>query len=143
METKRPGARVLRAKSFAHLLPPDAPSGAVLGDFLEKIVVRVEKERKQGREFVHCQTTVDTPLDVLDAVSQSERKLLDCSRTGLTDVITADRNRIESRRVACAEFERVDHQAQRRLGWIDVLLLRDIFLENVILEGACKQLPTR
>src|ERR1700680_2886958 len=136
METHCPGARVLRAKPFAHLLLPDAASGTVLGDFFEEIVMRVEKERKPGREFVHCQTPLDAALDVFDAVSQGERKLLYCPGTALPDVITTNTNTIESRRVACAEFERVDHQPQGRLGRIDVFLLRDIFLENVVLKRA-------
>src|ERR1700739_3140033 len=136
METQRPGARVLGAKSFAHLLLPDAASSAVLGDFLEEIVVRVEKERQPRREFVDSQATLNAALDVLDAVSQSKRKLLNRRRTGLTNVIAADRDRVETRRVARAKFERIEHQPQRRLGRIDVLLLRDVFLENVVLERA-------
>src|ERR1700676_1788177 len=99
METHCPGARVLRAKPFAHLLLPDAASGTVLGDFFEEIVMRVAKERKPARRFGHCQPPLDAALDGFDAVSEGERKLLSCRGTGLPDVITTNRNRIESRRV--------------------------------------------
>src|SRR5580704_12211390 len=106
METHCPGARVLRAKPFAHLLVPDAASGTVLGDFFEEIVVRVEKERKPGREFVYCQAPLDPSLDVFDAVSQRKRELLNGRRASLANVIAADRDRVESRRVTRAKFER-------------------------------------
>src|SRR5579863_5530231 len=109
METQGPGARVLRAKPFAHLLLPDAARGAVLGDFLEKIVMRVEKEGKPGREFVHCQAPLDPSLDVLDAISQRECNFLDRGRASLANVITADRDRVESRSVTRAKFEGIDH----------------------------------
>ncbi len=40
-----------------------------------------------------------------------------------------------------AEFKRVDHQAHRRLGRIDVFLLRDVFLEDVVLQRPGEVLP--
>ena len=134
-ETQRPGARVLGAKPFAHLLLPDAASGSVLGDFLEEIVVRVEEKESRGAKSSTAKPRSDASLDVFDAVSQCKRKLLDRGRASLANVITADRDRVESRRGRCAKFEGIDHQPQRRLGRIDVLLLRDIFLENVVLQA--------
>ena len=40
-----------------------------------------------------------------------------------------------------AEFEGVDHQPHRRLRRIDVFLLRDVFLEDVVLQRAGEFLP--
>ena len=56
VEPQRPRARILRAEALAHHALPDAPRGAVLGDLLEEIVVRVEEKRKPRREIVHLQS---------------------------------------------------------------------------------------
>ena len=42
-----------------------------------------------------------------------------------------------------AELDRVDHQAHGRLGRVDVFLLRDVFLEDVVLQRAGNLLPVR
>ena len=55
VETQSPGACVLRSEALAHRLVPDAARGAIFGDFLEEIAVRVEEERKARREIVHVQ----------------------------------------------------------------------------------------
>ena len=143
VETQRPGARIFCAKALAHLTLPDAARGAIFGDFFKKIVVRIEKERKARREIVHCQAPPDAPLDVFDAVTQRERELLNGRGAGLADMITADGDGIEPRRMACPKLERVNHQPQRRLGRIDVLLLRDVFLEDIVLKRPRQQLPIR
>ena len=58
-------------------------------------------------------------------------------------MITADRNGVELWRVFDAELKSVDHQAHGRLGRIDVFLLRDVFLQDVILQRAGNFLPVR
>ena len=70
-----------------------------------------------------------------------ERQFLNRGRAGFADVIAADRDRVELRRVFHAELERVDDQAHRRFGRIDVFLLRDVFLEDVVLQRAGNFLP--
>ena len=65
------GARRLRSEALGHRLVPDAPRGAVFGDFLEEIVVRIEKERKARREIVHGEAAADAPLDIFDSVAQA------------------------------------------------------------------------
>ena len=141
METQRPRALVLRAEAFSHRLVPDAARGPILRDFLEEIAVRVEEEGKPWRKIVHIHSTAHTVIDIFDSVAQRERKFLNRGRTSFADVITADGNRIEFRRVLRAEFESIDHQPHRRFRRIDVLLLRDIFLENVVLQSTGDFLP--
>ena len=62
VEAQRPGARILRAEALAHRRVPDAARGAIFGDFLEEIVVRVEEERKARREIVHVQAAAHAPI---------------------------------------------------------------------------------
>src|SRR5260370_39633137 len=40
-----------------------------------------------------------------------------------------------------AEVESVDYQLHRRADWIDPLLLRNVLLENVVLQGARNPFP--
>src|SRR5439155_561096 len=60
---------------------------------------------------------------------------------GFADVIAADGNGVEAGSKARAEFKSIDHQAHGRRRRIDVFLLRDVFLEDVVLNGAGNFLP--
>ena len=103
----------------------------------------VEEKRKPRRELVHLPGRGEGALHVLDAVAQREGQFLNRGRAGFADVIAADRDRIEARRVLGAELDRVGDQAHRRLGRIDVFLLRDVFLEDVVLQRAGDLAPVR
>ena len=52
VEAQRPGARILARRSGRASSCPDAARGAVFGDLLEEIVVRVEEEGEARREVV-------------------------------------------------------------------------------------------
>jgi len=41
------------------------------------------------------------------------------------------------------ELESINHQPHRRFGRIDVFLLRDVFLQDVVLQGTGDFLPVR
>ena len=58
-------------------------------------------------------------------------------------MVSADGDRIEARRELGTELERVHDQPHRRRGRINVFLLRDVFLKNVVLNGAGNLLPVR
>ena len=75
------------------------------------------------------------------AVAERERQFLRRRRSGFADVIAADRNRIEARRMLRGELDRIRHQPHRRTRRKDVFLLRDVFLENVVLQGARELRP--
>ena len=111
VETHPPGSRTLRAKRLPHLTRPDPSRRAELGNLLEEIVVRVEKERESRRKLVDMQPALLRPADVLQPVGEGERELLRRRRPGLTDVISGDRNRVPSRHVLRREFDGVGHQA--------------------------------
>ncbi len=119
---------------------PDAPRGAIFRDFFKEIVVRVEEERKLRRKVVHGKAAAEAPLHIFDSVAQSECQFLNRSRACLANVVAADRNRVELRSMARAEFNRVNHQAHRGLRRIDVFLLRDIFLQDIVLQRSAEKL---
>ena len=130
-------------KRSLHHLAPDLAGGAIFGDLLEEIVVRVEEEAESRAEIVDIESAPLRPLHVLDAVVQGERQFLQRGRTGLANVIAADRNGVEARREFRSELEGVDHQPHRRRRRIDIFLLRDVFLQNVVLDRAGNLFPVR
>ena len=65
----------------------------------------------------------------------------DRRRAGLADVIAADRDRVPARHVLGAEREHVGDEPHRRPRREDVFLLRDEFLEDVVLNRARQRLP--
>src|SRR5262249_42290663 len=80
-------------------------------------------------------------VDVRDAVGDREGELLDGGGSGLADVVAADRHRVPARHLAAAELHHVDHDAERRLGRADPLLLRDELLQHVVLDRAAERGP--
>ena len=136
-------ALVLGAVRVAHLARPDAPRGAVLGDLLEEVDLRVEEERQPRREVVDVEAARDRLLDVGEAVLERERELLLGGRSRLADVVAGDRDRVPARHVLRAPLDHVDHQPH---GWVDreaPLLLRDVLLEDVRLDRAREALARR
>ncbi len=75
-------------------------------------------------------------VDVGDRVGQRERHFLDRGRSGLADVVTADRDRVPVRQLALAPREDVGHDAERVPRRIDVGAARDVFLQDVVLDRA-------
>src|SRR5438874_13836610 len=109
MEAHQPSALVLCAKALFYYLTPNFAGCAVLCDLFKEIVMRVEEEAEPRAKFIHIESAAARPLNVLDTVIQSECQLLQCGRSRLADVITADRNRVESVREPGAVLERVNH----------------------------------
>ena len=141
VKAERPGAGRLGAKALAHGFVPNPARRAILGNFLEEIAVGVEEEGKPRAKLIHIQPAAHAPFHVLDAVAQCEGQFLDRCRTGFADVISADGDGVELRRVLGAELEGINHQPHGRFGRIDVFLLRDVFLEDIVLNRARNFLP--
>ena len=127
-------------EAVAHDVVPDAARGAVLGNLLEEIVVGVEEEGEPGDKLVQVQPALEAPLHVFDAVAQGEGQLLHGGGAGFADVVAADGDGVPARRVLDAELKGVNHQPHRRRGRVDVFLLRDVFLQDVVLDGAAQAL---
>ena len=95
VEAKQPTALVFRFEPVFHYLIPDLACGAVLGDFFEEVIVGVEEKAEPWTEVIYVEPSSLRPLDVLDAVIQSESQFLQGSGTCFADVISADRNGVE------------------------------------------------
>src|SRR5215471_8279418 len=109
MEAQSPRARISGFVALDHCLVPNAAGSAVLGDLLKEIVMRVEEKGKLRRELIDIQPSAHAPFNVFQSVAQRECQLLDGGRSCLANVIAADGNGVELRRVFDAELERVNH----------------------------------
>ncbi len=141
VEAHQQRALVPRAEPVTQLPRPDPPRRPVLRDLLEEIEVRVEEERQPRRELVHIQATPQRPLHIGEPVRQRERELLRRRRPRLADVVAGDRDRMPQRHLRRAELDHVRHQPHRRLGREDVLLLRDVLLQDVRLDRPAQRRP--
>ncbi len=140
VEAHEQRALATRAEAVAELARPDPAGGAVLGDLLEEVEMRVEEEGEPGREIVDREAALYCCLDVGEAVGERERELLGRIRACLADVVPRDRDRMEERHLARAELDHVHDEPHGRLGRVDPFLLRDVFLEDVGLRGAAQPL---
>ncbi len=100
--------------------------------------MRVEEERQPLAETIHVQAGVDRGLHVRDRMCERERHFLNRGRSGLADVIPADRDRVPVGQLALAEGKDVGDDSQRMARRIDVRAARDVFLQDVVLHGARK-----
>ena len=101
-------ARLLRAVALADDVRPAPAAGAVLGDLLEEVVVRVEEERHLRRELVDGHPApADDLVAVRDRVLQRERHLLRGVGAGVAEVRARDRDRVVARHLRGAELDRV------------------------------------
>src|SRR5258708_11930234 len=141
VEAHQPSALLFGAEAVFHQPVPDFARGAELGDLLEEIVVGIEEEAEPGTKVIHVQAAATSPLHVLHAVIDGECQLLQRRGTGFADVISADGNAVELGSELGSELESINHQPHGWRGRIDVFLLRDVFLENVVLKGAGNFLP--
>ena len=131
VEAQPEGARILRPEPLTQRARPDASGGAVFRHFFEQIVVRVEEEAEPWREFIDMQPAFDTRLDVCQPIGEGERQFLGGSCARFTDVIAADRDRIPLWHMAGGELDRIDDQTHRWFGREDILVLGDVFLQNI------------
>ena len=141
VEAHQPRPLVLRAEVVSHYLSPNLASRAVFGNLLKEIVVRVEEKAESRTEIVHFESAPPSPLHILHSVVQRERQFLQCRRSGLANVISADGNGVEARRELGAKLEGIDYQPHRRRRRIDIFLLRDVLLENVVLNRPRNLVP--
>ena len=99
-----------------------------------------KKNESRGANVVDVEPARDAALDVGEAVGERERELLRRRRAGLADVVAGDRDRCST--AACASAQNsidVDDRAcSDGLGRKDPCLLRDVFLQDVVLQRAAQ-----
>src|SRR5262249_15732120 len=136
VEAQLQTAFAARAVAIAHAIGPDFARRAILRDLLEEVAVRVEEEAEPRRELVDIEAALQRPVHGLVAAGQRERQLLHGRWPGFADMIAADRYGVELQRMTSAVFDRVRDQPHRGLRREDVLLLRDVLLQDVVLQRA-------
>jgi hypothetical protein len=94
--------------------------------------------RRAARNFA---TALDDVFDVRDAGRQGEGDLLNRRRAGFARMIAADVHGIVARKMLRAEDDAVAYEAHRGPRRIDPLFLRDVFLDDVVLDGSGEFLP--
>src|SRR5205809_701537 len=96
----------------------------------------VEEERQPRREGIDVESRVDRRLYVLDAVGQGERQLLQRRRARFANVVAAYRDGVPAWHVLTAVFESIHDELRRRPRREDEFLLRDVLLQDVVLQRA-------
>ena len=112
--------------------------GAKFCDFFKKVVADVEEEAEAGGEVVDLEAAVEAPADVLEAVAEGEGEFLDSVGACLADVVAADADGVPAGEVVGGVLDGVDDEAHGGPRGEDVLVLGDIFLEDVVLDGAAE-----
>jgi hypothetical protein len=87
---------------------PDASRGAKLRDLLEEIVVDVPEERQARRKRINVETARYSALDVGKAIRERECELLRRRRSGLSDMVAGDLDRVQLRHMLSRPLESVD-----------------------------------
>ena len=123
---------------IAHDAGPHATRATELGDLLKEIVMRVEEETETRCESIHVETRVNGGLHVCHAVGEGEGDLLRGGRSGFAHVVAGDGNGVPLGHVVRGPREGVGHKAHAVADGIDVGSARNVFLENVVLDGAGK-----
>ncbi len=122
---------------------PDFARGPVFRHFLKQIAVGVEEETQARGEFIHVHAGALDPLHVFNSVAQGEGQLLHGRRARFANVVTADGDGIPTRNLARPKGDGINNQAHGRSGRVNVLLLRDVFFQDVVLRGTGNLLPVR
>ena len=99
------------------------------------------KKNETGHEPSGVEPAREPELDVGEPVGQRERQLLGGGRARLADVVAAHADRMELRHALGAEGHEVADQAQVRPWREQPLLLRDVLLQDVGLQGAVEPFP--
>src|SRR6185436_18325474 len=109
VEPQHQRARIARLETFAHDTRPHSSSSTKLGNLFKQVVMRVEEEGKPGSKIINLQSGFQRGFDVRDSVSDGESDFLNSGRSGFTNVITTNRDRVPVGYFAGTEREDVGH----------------------------------
>ena len=132
------GARVLGAVLVTQDSGPQPSQCAVLGSFLEEVVLGVEYPRNLAGKVVDGDATRQHRVDVGQRVGDCKSHLLRGRAARVADVVATDADRVPARRLARTPGHRVGGQTHAGTGREDVGATRHVFLEDVVLDGAAQ-----
>ena len=136
MEAQQAGALIFRAPAIFAQPVPDLACRAIFRNLFEEIIVCIEEEGKPRPEFIDIESAPQRPFHVLDTVINGECQLLQRGRARLANVVAGNGNRVPARRELRAKLKGIDDQPHAGRRGKNVFLLRDVFLQDVVLDGA-------
>jgi hypothetical protein len=104
----------------------------------KKSLWQLKKKEMRGANSSTSRPRCMRPADVLQAVGQGEGQLLGGGGARLPDVVAADADGVPERHLFGGELDRVRHQPHGGLRREDELLLGDVLLQDVVLDGAAQ-----
>ena len=136
-DPKHARAVVLGAEPLPNDPGPPSATGAVLGDLLEEVPVRIEEERDLRGELVDRHAPPpDDLLAVGHAVHEREGHLLCRVGAGVAKVRSCHRYGVEPGNLVGAELDRVGDEPERRARWPDPGAAAHVLLQDVVLDRA-------
>ncbi len=97
METQLHALIILRMETLFHDFCPDTAGSTELRHLFENVVVCVPEEGQTASEIINLEARFDSSLAVSDTISNREGDFLCSRRTGLTDMIAGNGDRIPFR----------------------------------------------
>ena len=128
--------RIRDPVALFHQLRPQPAAGAEFADLLEEIHMDVEEEAETAGEFLHIAAAPDQLVAIGQPIGQRIAHLLDRRAPGIAHMGAGDRDRIEARRMFVGKQDGIGDQAHRRFDREDPGAARDIFFEDIVLDGA-------
>ena len=107
MKSQLLGPRTCDTEPLQHEARPESPGRPELCDLINEVVVRGEKKGHPLSNRVGRHATCATGVDIGQPVGKRERDLLYGGRSGLSDVIAADRDGVPQGQLARAIAEDV------------------------------------
>ena len=126
----------MRAPKRSRMIPRTASSRPELGDLFQEIVVRVKEEGKSRRKGVHIQAGCNGRADVSDGIGEREGDFLYGGRASFANVVAADGDSVPFGYLAGRPGEQVRDDAHGRARRVDIGAARNVFLQDVILDGS-------
>ena len=96
----------------------------------------IEKERDPRNKLVHIHASIDAVFHILNSVAQGKGQFLQRRRSCLAYVVAANRYRVVFWYVFRRVFKGVDDQLHRRFDRVYPFFLRDVFLQDIVLQSA-------
>ena len=139
MGAQHQGTGLLR-RELLHDARPEQARSAQLGDFHEEIHADSEEERQATGEVVDIQAFLQCGADIFAPIGQREGQFLHQRRAGFLHVVAGDGNRIEFRHFRRRIGDDVRNDPHGWFRRINIGVADHELLENVVLDGAGKQI---
>src|SRR5258708_34694050 len=112
METERPRLGVAGAISLTQVARPDASGRSELCYLFKEVDMGIEEKGESRSKDVDVESTLETRIDVCEAIREREGQLLRRRRSSLPNAISVDPHRIPLRTLGGAVSTTVHHHSR-------------------------------